>query len=115
MAIGLAGELSYSVIPVGWLLDDTVTSQGDTLYVLVGGGVIGGFAALHYWFPKLCGRLLGEGLGKVALLLMFVGLNVYVLAMALAGLEGRWTCTSTSRTRASTATTWSHRSARSSS
>ena len=39
MAIGLAGELSYSVIPVGWLLDDTVTSQGDTLYVLVGGGV----------------------------------------------------------------------------
>ena len=30
MAIGLAGELSYSVIPVGWLLDDTVTSQGDT-------------------------------------------------------------------------------------
>ena len=89
MAIGLAGELSYSVIPVGWLLDDTVTSQGDTLYVLVGGGVIGGFAALHYWFPKLCGRLLGEGLGKVALLLMFVGLNVYVLAMALAGLEGQ--------------------------
>jgi len=89
MAIGLAGELSYSVIPVGWLLDDTVTSQGDTLNVLVGGGVIGGFAALHYWFPKLCGRLLGEGLGKVALLLMFVGLNVYVLAMALAGLEGQ--------------------------
>ena len=86
---GLAGELSYSVIPVGWLLDDTVTSQGDTLYVLVGGGVIGGFAALHYWFPKLCGRLLGEGLGKVALLLMFVGLNVYGLAMALAGLEGQ--------------------------
>jgi heme/copper-type cytochrome/quinol oxidase subunit 1 len=89
MACGLAGELSYSVIPVGWLLDATVASQGDTLYVLVGGGVIGGFAALHYWFPKLSGRLLGEGLGKVALGLMFVGLNVYVLAMFLAGLEGQ--------------------------
>ena len=89
MVCGLAGELSYSVIPVGWLLDTTTASQGDTLYVLVGGGVIGGFAALHYWFPKLCGRLLGEGLGKVALALMFVGINVYVLAMFLAGLEGQ--------------------------
>ena len=76
------------MIPVGWLLEHH-HEPGDTLYVLVGGGVIGGFAALHYWFPKLCGRLLGEGLGKVALLLMFVGLNVYALAMALAGLEGQ--------------------------
>jgi cytochrome c oxidase subunit I len=89
MACGLAGELSYSVIPVGWLLDTTTASQGDTLYVLVGGGVIGGFAALHHWFSKLCGRLLGEGLGKAALALMFVGVNLYVLAMFLAGLEGQ--------------------------
>ena len=68
MSCGLAGELGYSVIPVGWALDNTTASQGDTLYVLVGGGVFGGFAALHYWFPKLSGRLLGEGVGKVALL-----------------------------------------------
>ena len=26
--------------------------------------MLGGFAALHYWFPKLTGRLMGEGLGK---------------------------------------------------
>jgi cytochrome c oxidase subunit I len=89
MACGLAGELCYSVIPVGWLLDNTTASQGDTLYVLVGGGVIGGFAALHYWFPKLSGRLLGEGLGKVALALIFVGINLYAAAMFLAGLEGQ--------------------------
>ena len=38
MACGLAGELMYSVIPVGWALDNTTASQGDTLYVLVGGG-----------------------------------------------------------------------------
>jgi cytochrome c oxidase subunit 1 len=89
LACGLAGELAYSVIPVGWLLNNTTASQGDTLYVLVGGGVIGGFAALHYWFPKLCGRLLGEGLGKAALGLMFAGINLYVLMMFLAGLEGQ--------------------------
>ncbi|MCD6014087.1 MAG: ctaD [Solirubrobacterales bacterium] len=89
MACGLAGELSYSVVPVGWLLDDTTASQGSTLYVLVGGAVIGGFAALHYWFPKVCGRLLGEGLGKAALALMFIGINLYVLMMFMAGLEGQ--------------------------
>ncbi|MDX6581286.1 MAG: cytochrome c oxidase subunit [Solirubrobacterales bacterium] len=89
MSLGLAGELSYSVIPVGWGLDYTTASQGDTLYVLVGGGVIGGFAALHYWFPKLSGRLMGEGLGKAALVTMVIGLNVYVLCMFLAGLAGQ--------------------------
>ena len=61
MAFGLAGELAYSVIPVGWALDNTTASQGDTLYVLVGGGVIGGFAALHYWFPKMTRPAAGRG------------------------------------------------------
>ena len=89
LSFGLAGELGYSVIPVGWALDNTTASQGDTLYVLVGGGVIGGFAGLHYWFPKLSGRLLGEGLGKIALLTIVVGLNLYVIPMFLAGLEGQ--------------------------
>lgn len=89
MACGLAGELGYSVIPVGWALDFTTASQGDTLYVLVGGGVMGGFAALHYWFPKLSGRLLNEGLGKGALALMTIGIHLYVVPMFLAGLKGQ--------------------------
>ena len=89
LSFGLAGELGYSVIPVGWALDNTTASQGDTLYVLAGGGVIGGFAGLHYWFPKLSGRLLGEGLGKIALLTIVAGLNLYVIPMFLAGLEGQ--------------------------
>lgn len=89
MAFGLTGELAYSVIPVGWQLANTTASQGDTLYVLVGAGVFGGFAALHYWFPKLSGRVLGEGVGKIALALMLVGIHAYVLPMFLAGLEGQ--------------------------
>jgi heme/copper-type cytochrome/quinol oxidase subunit 1 len=89
MACGLAGEFMYSVIPVGWALDFTTASQGDTLYVLIGGGVMGGFAALHYWFPKLGGRLLGEGVGKVALVLMTIGVHLYVIPMFFAGLVGQ--------------------------
>jgi len=89
MVFGLAGELAYSLIPVGWALDNTTASQADTLYVLVGAGAIGGFAALHYWFPKLCGRLLGEGIGKATLGLMLVGVHLYAIPMIFAGLDGQ--------------------------
>jgi cytochrome c oxidase subunit I len=89
MGCGLAGELGYSVVPVGWQLANTTASQGDTLYVLAGGAIFGGFAALHYWLPKMTGRAIGEGLAKGALALMFTGLNLYVLMMFFAGLEGQ--------------------------
>lgn len=89
MVFGLTGELAYSVIPVGWQLNHTTASQGDTLYVLLGGGVFGGFAALHYWMPKITGRMVGEGLAKPALGLMLLGIHLYVLPMFLAGLQGQ--------------------------
>jgi heme/copper-type cytochrome/quinol oxidase subunit 1 len=89
MTIGLAGELAYSVLPVGWQLDNTTAAQGDTIAVLVGGAVLGGFAALHYWFPKLTGRTLGEGAGKIAFSAIIAGLYVYVLATFLAGLKAQ--------------------------
>jgi heme/copper-type cytochrome/quinol oxidase subunit 1 len=89
MVCGLAAELGNSVVAVGWQLDNTTASQADTLYVLVGGGVMGGFAALHYWFPKLSGRVLGEGLGKIALVLLLIGIHLYALPMFFAGLEGQ--------------------------
>jgi cytochrome c oxidase subunit 1 len=89
MVCGLAGELAYSVIPVGWQLGHTTASQGDTLYVIVGGAVFGGFAALHYWMPKMTGRLVSEGPAKAALVLMLVGIHLYVIPMFFAGLEGQ--------------------------
>jgi heme/copper-type cytochrome/quinol oxidase subunit 1 len=89
LTIGLGGELMYSVMPVGWQLANTTAAQGDTIAVLVGASVLGGFAALHYWFPKLTGRLLGEGLGKAALAMIFIGLQLYVWPMFLAGLKGQ--------------------------
>jgi cytochrome c oxidase subunit 1 len=89
LVFGLAGELAYSVIPVGWQLGHTAASQGDTLYVLVGGAVVAGFAGLHYWMPKITGRLVSEGPAKVALALMLVGIHLYVIPMFLAGLEGQ--------------------------
>jgi heme/copper-type cytochrome/quinol oxidase subunit 1 len=89
MTIGLAGELAYSVIPVGWQLSNTTAAHGDTFAVLAGGAVLGGFAALHYWFPKLTGRLMGEGMGKAALAAILAGAYVYELTTFFAGLKGQ--------------------------
>jgi cytochrome c oxidase subunit 1 len=89
ITFGLGGELMYSVIPVGWQLDNTTAAQQDTMAVIVGAAVLGGFAALHYWFPKLSGRTLGEGLGRIALATIVVGLVVYSVPMFLAGLKGQ--------------------------
>ncbi len=33
-------------------------------YVLFGGTMMGLFAGIYYWFPKMTGRLMNETLGK---------------------------------------------------
>jgi heme/copper-type cytochrome/quinol oxidase subunit 1 len=89
LIFGLAGELMYSLVPVGWQLDNTTAAQGDTAFVLVGGAVLGGFAAIHYWFPKMTGRILGEGLGRISFWTILLGVHLYVWPMFLAGLKGQ--------------------------
>jgi heme/copper-type cytochrome/quinol oxidase subunit 1 len=89
LSFGLVGELIQSVIPVNWLLADTTASTAATGYVFVGGPILGGFAALYYWFPKLTGRTMGEGLGKASAALTVIGAHLTFIPLFLAGLEGQ--------------------------
>ncbi len=89
LSFGLASELGHAVIPVNWLLADTMDSTAATGYVLVGGPVLGGLAALHYWFPKLTGRLMGESLAKFSLAAIIAGAQLTFIPMALAGVNGQ--------------------------
>ncbi|MGE5857715.1 MAG: cytochrome c oxidase subunit I, partial [Solirubrobacterales bacterium] len=89
MSFGLVGELIQSVIPVNWLLADTTASTAASGYVLVGGPVLGGFAALYYWFPKMTGRTMGEGLAKPSAGLIVLGAQLTFLPLFLAGMEGQ--------------------------
>jgi cytochrome c oxidase subunit I len=86
--IGLAGEWAQSVIPVAWQTTDTGVAWGDTHFALIGAGVLGGFAGLYYWFPKISGRLMGPSLGRASFWAILVGAIVMVLPIQLAGLEG---------------------------
>jgi heme/copper-type cytochrome/quinol oxidase subunit 1 len=85
---GLAGELAQSVIPVGWQIADTGVAWGDTHTALVGAGVLGGFAGLHYWFPKLSGRLMGESLARASFWTIVVGALLLIVPTQIAGLQG---------------------------
>lgn len=89
LVIALAGELMTAVIPVAWQLENTTAAQSDTILVVLGAAVLGGFAALHYWLPKVTGRRVGEGLGKLAAGLIGAGAIVFAACMFLAGLEGQ--------------------------
>ncbi len=48
-------------------------------YVIVGGTVFGIFAALHYWWPKMFGRILNETLGKWTFWIFFIGFHLTFL------------------------------------
>ena len=89
MSFGLAGELAQSVIPVGWQLANTMAAWQDTHYALIGGAVFGGFAALYYWFPKMTGRTMGEGLALASFVALLLGVHLMCLPMFFAGLEGQ--------------------------
>jgi cytochrome c oxidase subunit 1 len=67
---------------------DTYFVVAHLHYVLIGGAVFPLFAAFHYWFPKMMGRMMGEGLGKLSFGLMFIGFNIAFFPMHWLGLHG---------------------------
>jgi cytochrome c oxidase subunit 1 len=69
-------------------LHGTYWVVGHIHYVLFGGSVIGVFAGIFYWFPKITGRFLSERLGKLQFWLMIIGLNLTFMPMHLLGMLG---------------------------
>lgn len=57
-------------------------------YTIQGGAVIGLYAGLHFWFPKMFGRMYNENLAKLAWLLIFIGFNGTFLPQFALGMEG---------------------------
>ena len=88
IVIGLAGKLIEIVVPAGMLLAGSAFTTATTFALLAGAGVLGGFAALYYWFPKLCGRLMGDALGTASFWALITGALLIVVTTMMAGLEG---------------------------
>jgi len=57
-------------------------------YVMFGGTVFAFIAALHYWFPKMSGRMYHEGRARIAALALFIGFNTLYFPMFVLGWQG---------------------------
>ena len=69
-------------------LHDTYFVVGHFHYVMFGGAGFAFFGALHYWFPKIWGKMYFEKTAKIAFTLMFVGFNFLYFPMLILGLMG---------------------------
>ncbi len=87
IGVGLASELCHSLVAAAWHLKNTTDSTAATHFALVGGAVFGGFAALHYWFPKMTGRTMGESLAKISFWTILAGLLLGFVPLFFAGAE----------------------------
>jgi cytochrome c oxidase subunit 1 len=84
---GISGVI-LAIFPVDWQLTDSYFVVAHLHYVLFGGSVFAIFGGLYYWFPKMSGKLLSEGLGKLSFWLMFAGFNLTFLIQHSLGLSG---------------------------
>jgi heme/copper-type cytochrome/quinol oxidase subunit 1 len=85
ISIGLGAEIEHSMVAAAWQLKNTTDATAATHFALVGGAVFGGFAALHFWFPKMTGRTMGESLARISFWTLAAGLVLAFVPLFLAG------------------------------
>jgi len=86
--IGGVSGVHHGVAPADLQQTDTYYVIAHFHYVLFGGLVMGIFAGIYYWFPKLTGRFLDETIGRWHFWLFVIGMNLSFFPMHFAGLLG---------------------------
>ncbi|MDR7301437.1 cytochrome c oxidase subunit I [Haloactinomyces albus] len=84
---GLTG-IMVGTPALDYQMQDSYFLVGHWHYTLAAGSLFGLFAGVYFWFPKVSGRLLREGLGKAHFWLWIAGTNLTFLPMFWLGLEG---------------------------
>ncbi|MEK3725964.1 cytochrome c oxidase subunit I [Paenibacillus sp. FSL H8-0034] len=84
---GVTGVM-LAVPPADYQYHDTYFVVAHFHYVIVGGLVLGLFAGLYYWWPKMFGRMLSETLGKVHFWTFFIGFHLTFFPQHFLGLMG---------------------------
>ena len=84
---GMTGVMLGSAV-ADYQYHDTYFVIAHFHYVIVGGTVFGIFAALHYWWPMMFGRILHEGMGKLTFWTFFIGFHLTFFIQHFLGLMG---------------------------
>jgi cytochrome c oxidase subunit 1 len=85
---GLSG-VTHAIAPSDTQQTDTYYIVAHFHYVIFGGAVLGLFAGIYYWWPKIFGKMLSEKIGRWNFWLMIIGMNMTFGPMHILGLQGQ--------------------------
>jgi cytochrome c oxidase subunit 1 len=87
-AIGGLTGLFLAAIGLDVHVHDTYFIVAHFHYIMVGGVVMAYLGGMHYWWPKITGRMYPEGWGRFSALMIFVGFNLTFFPQFLLGYQG---------------------------
>ena len=84
---GLTG-LFLAALGIDMHVHDTYFVIAHFHYIMVGGAVMGYLGGMHFWWPKISGRLYPEGWARLAALIVFIGFNLTFFPQFVLGYLG---------------------------
>jgi cytochrome c oxidase subunit 1 len=87
-AIGGLTGLILATLGTDIHLHDTYFVVAHFHYIMVGGAIMGYLGALHFWWPKMVGRMYSEFFSRVSAIMVFVGFNLTFFPQFLVGYLG---------------------------
>ena len=84
---GLTG-LFLATLAVDVHVHDTYFVVAHFHYIMVGGAVMGYLGGLHFWWPKITGRLYPEWWGRISAVIIFIGFNLTFFPQFVLGYLG---------------------------
>ena len=84
---GLTG-IFLATLAVDVHVHDTYFVVAHFHYIMVGGAIMGYLGGIHFWWPKITGRLFSEAWGRIAAITLFLGFNLTFFPQFILGVMG---------------------------